>query len=494
MAYSDKVLTPLLRPILLLIAIAFAIATTLLIILFTSAATETGSTPFSAISLIDGINSGVLGPGEQRWFRMVPSGQGNAITVEKSLTLRLTPFNDDLNQFITFQLFEEDQIQFFKSDDTSQMSNFGIGEVIVDDNDPTAGGLFWTGSISNANIYFVHISNTSDFSLDYSLITEDISSDVIEVKPAAIEPSQPVAIPEMGVNPSNAITLLPDLNRGRLQPHSISWYRFVYDDFSDGSTFQDLGFTLFFTPDNGNRRHYVNFELFTANEVASWTPGNEDQLTNFGAGMLVSRDGDVNTGERIWKGTILKRDTYYLAIQNGAEVEIDYWLFDDDIYNPELGPKSEPAPAPVFSRGAAPQTAFALNPGRNIGGLEPGQEAWYSFSIHDDDNEFFEEMALTMIVTPDDGNRIHNITFDLFTADGVRNWSPGNNSRINNVGAGGIVVRDNNSLTGERFWSGWVVDNDLYYIQIRNGTTTHIDYWLFTDDVYGPELGQTNSN
>ena len=95
-----------------------------------------------------------------------------------------------------------------------------------------------------------------------------------------------------------------------------------------------------------------------------------------------------------------------------------------------------------------------------------------------------------MVATPDDGNRIHNITFDVFTADAVKNWSPGNNSQINNVGAGSLVVRDNNDLTGERFWTGWVTENSLYYVQIRNGTNVHIDYWLFTDDVYGPELGQ----
>jgi hypothetical protein len=58
------------------------------------------------------------------------------------------------------------------------------------------------------------------------------------------------------------------------------------------------------------------------------------------------------------------------------------------------------------------------------------------------------------------------------------------------LGAGSLVVRDNNSLTGERFWTGWIVENELYYVQIRNGSDTHVDYWLFTDDVYGPELGK----
>ena len=67
---------------------------------------------------------------------------------------------------------------------------------------------------------------------------------------------------------------------------------------------------------------------------------------------------------------------------------------------------------------------------------------------------------------------------------------PGNPEGISNVGAGSVVYRDDNHLTGERFWSGWVVDNDLYYVRIRNGSDVFVDYRLFNGDVYGPELGQ----
>jgi hypothetical protein len=68
-----------------------------------------------------------------------------------------------------------------------------------------------------------------------------------------------------------------------------------------------------------------------------WRHGETDQLINFGAGMLVSRDGDGNTGERLWSGTVIKGETYLLAVENEAAVTIDYWLFDADITNPELG-------------------------------------------------------------------------------------------------------------------------------------------------------------
>jgi len=344
--------------------------------------------------------------------------------------------------------------------------------------------------------YYVMVTNNSDHALDYWLSTENTENVDTQARPGAQQPAEiaprPVAaVPEeRGTAAGNAAPLAANLNRGSLAPHATYWYTFSYNDFSDGKKFQDLNFSLFFAPDNGNRRHHVNFELFTARAIEAWQHGDRDSLNNFGAGMLVSRDGGFNTGERMWQGTVRKGDTYFLAVKNGADVPIDFWLFDDDIDNPEFGPKPNPTPLPTFAEGAAPQASIPLVAQKNTGGLEPGQEVWYSFSVNDDnDREFFKEVDLTFIFTPDDGNRIWNVNVEVFTADSVRNWSPGDNSNINNVGAGSVVYRDNNAQTGERFWSGWVVENDLYYVQIRNGTAVPIDYWLFTGDVYGPELG-----
>jgi len=192
----------------------------------------------------------------------------------------------------------------------------------------------------------------------------------------------------------------------------------------------------------------------------------------------------------LWNGTVIKGDKYLLSISNGNDVPIDFYFYEGDIINAHLGEEPAPQPPPVYAQGAAPQTAEPMRIGENEGKLQPGEEAWYSFSVADLDEEAREEMALTMIFTPDDGNRIHNVTFDVFTPDGAKYWSPGVNSDINNLGAGSIVERDDNFLTGERFWSGWVNDGDLYYVQVRNGNDVPIDYHLFTGDVYGPELGE----
>ncbi len=479
-----------------LVAVAFALAATLLIIWFTAAATATGSDPATAISLTDGLNTGILGPNEQRWFRIIPNNNSQANGVEKSLTLTFSPANDPLNQYINFQLFEENQLPSSNSSDGGDVSVFGVAQLVNGDGHSEKGELVWNGQLLNDRTYYIQLLNNSDFPVDYWLVAENVNPPAAaNVEPEAVLSAEvaEIVVPETGTDPNNPAALNPNANVGRLKPYETRWYTFSHSDVSDGSSFHALNFSMFFTPDDGNRRHNVNFELFSANEVENWWREGRAELNNFGAGMLVSRDGDFNTGERIWQGTVVKGDTYFLAVQNGTDVEIDYYLYNGDIINPELGPKSKPASPPVFAQGTAPQTALSLDSGQNIGGLNPGDEVWYSFSIADNDSDAFEEMALTMIVTPDDGNRIQRVVFDVFTAEGVRTWSPGNPDGINNVGAGSVVYRDNNQETGERFWSGWVVDNDLYYVRVRNGSDVHIDYWLFNGDVYHPELGQATA-
>jgi hypothetical protein len=277
-----------------------------------------------------------------------------------------------------------------------------------------------------------------------------------------------------------------------LEPHITRWYRFIQNDPANPNHFQDFNFSLFFTPGNGSHQNQVNFELFTANEIEVWRRGERSRPINFGAGREVSRDGDPNTAERVWGGTLLRGDTYYVAIQNESDYQLDYWLFDDDVYNPQLGQPAEPEPEPVatpeFLAGSAPQEAVPLVTGQNTGGLEPGREVWYSFTARDGDGDFFEELTLTMIATPGDDNRIQFINFEVFTAEGVRRWSSEGGGTGYNVGAGSVVVRDNNPLTGERLWTGWLIEGTPFYVRVSNGSDTRVDYWLFPADEQGPEL------
>ena len=326
-----------LKGFLFLVAITFAAAATLLIFLSTSAATVTGRSPFMSVSLVDGVNTGILGPGEQRWFRLKPGTPGQVDPVEQSLTLIYTPGGDQT----AMQIFEETQLQFFYPDDTGQMANLGAGQIVHRDNNPQTGELYWTG----------------------------------------------------------------------------------------------------------------------------WLPAQEN---------------------------------YYIQVMNGSDATVDYWLLTDDIYGYPLGPADTTqsdttsvnieTPS-VPATGSAPYDAIVLNPGYSQGHLETNQEIWYEFSITDSDSELFEEAALTMFITPGNDNRVWNVGFDIFTAQDIQNWLTDGNFQINNIGAGSVVNRDKNPLTGERFWTGWIIDGEVYYVKIRNNADTPIDYWFFTGDVFNPELG-----
>lgn len=328
----EKRLYIILKYLLALVAFVFATSLSLVILWYSSAATDTGTTPASAISLTNHVNTGVLASDQERWFRIVPSKLGSTAQVEQSLLLASTPRH--LSQNVLLQIFEEDQLAQFEQN-SLQVSSYGIGRW-TDELDDQPTGVMWSGLIDNSKIYYVRVVNNNENRVDYWLFAS---------QPNQIEPSQvqsapatssPMLVSEVGRQPHLAIDLLPGTNQGRLPADSVSWYTFTQNDLSQSSHFQDLIFTFFFTPGDGNRRHHVNFQLYTAQEVEAWQRG-LSRLNNFGAGMLVARDSDPRTGERIWRGNLLRGSKYYLAIENGSDVDIDFWLYDQDISNPQLG-------------------------------------------------------------------------------------------------------------------------------------------------------------
>lgn len=478
--------------------LALTVLASLLVMLPTTVAAQGGgTTPTLAVPLADDVNAGSLNPLEQHWYSFTPAGAN----VEQTLYLTISPDDGSKVRFVSLKVFEGNQIQLFSNGSTDNMAIFTTGQLATRDGNPNTGERFWSGAVSAPTTYYVQIFNESDFSVDYQLFNT-VTSPEVEAEPETplveteAQPETPASTPTEIVAKSNDPGLAEELVfddrgrvTGRIAPNSKYWYTINSPNIGD-DPFQAQQYTLFFTPDDGNLRHQTTFELFSYSEFQRWQRGDGDTFANFGAGMIVNRDGDYVTGERIWNGTLLKGNQYLLSIANGNDIPIDFYFYDGDITNAHLGELPAPLPAPVYAQGAAPQTSTPLKLGKNEGLLQPNEEAWYTFSIADLDEEKFEEMALTMVSTPLDGNLMHYVTFEVFAAGDVKNWAPGDNSQIRNLGAGGLVTRDNNDLTGERFWKGWVNDGDLYYVQIRNGSGVSVDYHLFTGDVYGPELGE----
>lgn len=317
-------------------AAVFAVAAVILIISATSAATTTGSVPALAVALVDGPNTGVMGPGEQRWFRLKTEQQA-----EQSLTLIFTPDDGYRVRRVNMQIFDATQLPMFYHGDASGMANLGAGQVVSRDNNPVTGELFWNGWLPGQKDYYIQLANGNDLPVDYWLFAANVTSYPLgEPASLPVVAAAPV-VPAAPAHESDAGNPLPLPAGGMhtvLKAGSTHWYSFSHNDPANPNQFQNMNFTLFFTPGDGNRQEQVNFKLYPVGAVEAWRRGQTDQLVNFGAGMLVSRDGDGLTGERFWSGTVIRGDTYLLAVENSAEVDIDYWLFDADIERPELKP------------------------------------------------------------------------------------------------------------------------------------------------------------
>jgi len=341
---NDEFSLTLFKGVLLVAAFVFAASATLLIILSTSAATVTGKTPFISISLVDGANTGILGPGEQRWYKLTFDGQNQIDPYEQSLTLILTPGNDIRSSQIGLEIFEEKQLQFFYPGDASQMANLGAGQIVERDNNPETGELFWTGWLPRQQGYYIQLTNGSEAAIDYWLFADDVSGYPLG-EPEEPEIVQLIVTPEVestpqdpatGHTPQAAISLKNNHNQGNLNPGEETWYSFDVTD-ADAEHFEEMALTMVTTPDNGQRVWQVSFEIFTAGDVQSWLAGNISQINNVGAGSVVDRDRNPLTGERVWRGWIIDGEVYYVRIKNSADIPMDYWLFTGDVFNPELG-------------------------------------------------------------------------------------------------------------------------------------------------------------
>jgi hypothetical protein len=468
-----------------LIIISVVVIAIHLLVLGAVADTENGRSPFTAVPLTNGKHTGILAPGEARWYKFVRTGNDGAFQRQMDLTLVFTPDDGHRVHQVNFQIFPADQITRWYWGDTSQMQNMGAGGIVSRDGNPVTGELLWSGWVLDKESYYVQVFNDTDVTIDYWLFTDNVIS--AELGEAAAPP--PAVDVPAGTDPNHPLVLATGLQKGHLAAGQETWYTIVYDDY-DEKTYEAHTFTLIFTPDDGQRVHRIGFEIFPLDQLQVWQRGDTSQLRNVGAGSVVSRDDDPMTGELLWSGWLLDGETYLLKMYNDADADVDFWFFQEDIMRPELGEPSPPPPPVDVPPGTDPFHTVVLDTGVNTDSLAPGQERWYSFVRDDYDNVAYEAMALTMMYTPYDGNQAQRVKFELIPNDQLQVWARGEADRLRNLGAGGIVSRDDNPQTGELLWSGWIMDGETYYLKVRNDADFAIDYWIFPGDIVSAELGE----
>lgn len=298
-----------------------------------------------------------------------------------------------------------------------------------------------------------------------------------EAAAAPIKPNQGNSI-----YPNQPLKLLGGANTGRLAPQSEHWYTFTPGKV-DKELIENMSLTMFFTPGEPNIARRVIFEMFTGSQLQIWERGTPDEMKHFGAGSWMSRDWDYNTGERLWHGTVVDGDQYFVKITNGTNQWIDYHLVTGDIVNTELGPKTvtaKPA-APVIPTGKDIGSPLPIGKGHNRGQLAAGEDIWFSFEHKNfkPDKFEFRNYLIELNHRPGAGYVTNHVNMEIYPFQEQQIWRRGDTDQITPLGAGSDLKYDKVTGIHTWVWNGHLVSNTTYFMRVRNDSGVDIDYDLF---------------
>jgi hypothetical protein len=272
---------------------------------------------------------------------------------------------------------------------------------------------------------------------------------------------------------------------GHLAPDEQTWYRYYP---SGASLNRTDAVTLIFKPavQLGAEAMYAGFQIFSPRQVTSGQ--DVDTLAPIGVGTRVSRDGDPDTAEYLWQGVLPGADPYYVRVYNHTSLGIDFWLFPDDVVHlviPESPSETEPgAEGTPVAAVSDIEEDFPWD-GAAIGHLEVGQKAWYRWGAPGEIGKR-REYAFTLFFMPGNTVFADRVKFELLTEAQRQARQSGN--VLANTGAGAIVSRDGDPVTGERFWHGHLIAGEAFLLHIANDSDVPIDYWLLQGDIERLEL------
>ncbi len=324
---------------------------------------------------------------------------------------------------------------------------------------------------------------------DASLLTAtepDEGGQPDEVAAIPVEPKpEPLPNPNLGesIYPNRPLRLLGGPNTGRLGPKTEHWYTFTPGKFDDGKMIENYSLTMFFTPGEPNLARHVTFEVFTGDQYPIWSRGTPDDMEHFGAGSWVSRDGDYITGERLWHGTIVDGDQYYVKIANDTGKWVDYHLVPGDITNTELG---KPVKAvvkesvPVIPTGKDIGAPLVVAKGGTSGKLASGEDIWFSFRTPNTHADSFEFLPYLFELThkPGHGSVAHYVNVEIYPFQEQQIWRRGDGNEMKPLGVGSFTRHNKVNDTHTWVWDGHLVSNTEYFVRVRNDSPQEIDYDL----------------
>lgn len=287
------------------------------------------------------------------------------------------------------------------------------------------------------------------------------------------------------IYPSQPLELLDGSNIGRMGPRTEHWYTFTRGDL-DEEIIEGMSLTMFFTPGEPNVARHVIFEMFTGSQLEIWERGTPEQMEHFGVGSWLSRDGDYDTGERLWHGSVVDGDRYFVKITNGTEHWVDYHLITGDIINIEMGPKMEPPErpakfiAPQLPTGKDIGSPLAINLNGSEGHLAAGEDIWFSFEHNTPNPEKWEleHYVFRLDHTPGAGFVTNHVNVEIYPFPEQQIWRRGDTDKIQPLGAGSDFEYDKANDIHTWIWDGHLISNTTYFVRIRNGSPRAINYDL----------------
>ncbi|MBN1995774.1 MAG: hypothetical protein JW953_24020 [Anaerolineae bacterium] len=425
-----------------------------------------GNSAQDARSLGQGVNVDHLNPGEEDWYTYTRNNFADAEIPWISLALRYESEALISPTQVNFEVLAQKPAGswFQNPADPQEVVGLGLRSPLKTTNQSLAES-FWTGSVAEQERYYVRVFNDSPFALDYAL----------EAK--AEQPALSRAVP------ASFKTTIG--NAEALNTRQLAW-------------------TL----------TAMAVDNMTADQASIWMQEAQAVGWIVTADTLPEAIPDPHEADPQMLWTLIAQAIEGQEAQSAAQ-----WLIQADslgwlaippqtVKNPELrtdddntGDDEDDGSTTTLAEPIQPEVDYTpvnIYPNNpleldlnnvNSGRLAPHGEHWYSLRRDDLDEDLIEDMALTMFFTPRTGYTSHYVNFELFPASQYHVWERGDADYMAHFGDGAWVSRDEDPNTGERLWSGSLVDGDRYLIKVTNGTVDVIDYYLFPDDVENAELG-----
>jgi hypothetical protein len=448
--------------ILLMIAVpVLAKATPASRLLDFSFSAETGQTPQAARPLIKGANLDQLYPGEERWYLYSRDTFKEQDLSWISLALRYeSEAMIDSNQ-VNFDILAGEAVGGWLKETDPSGEVLGTGTPSpLKTTTPNLSETFWTGPVAEESHYYVRVFNRSPFSLDYALEAKGEEAAVSEVRGSLAAPANARQLAWTLTAQAVSNMTADQAARWMQQAQAIGWI------VTEGTIPEEA-------PNPAEAHPHILWEL-TAEALAG-------QDAETAAQWLIQAD---SLG---WLAIPLP------TLKNPA-IDVGPSKVDDGGGNDPVDPPAQPAP-PAEPETYAPINIYPNNPlpfdteHANSGRLAPYGEHWYKLRRDDLDEDLIEDMAMTMFFTPSQGFISNRINFEIFPAGQYHIWARGDANYMENLGAGMWVSRDEDAKTGERLWSGSLMDKDEYLIRVKNGSPEVVDYYLYPGDIENTELG-----